>query len=357
MGKNLHHIQNQTQLKNYVIINLFKAHLQYENSTKACIYGQLSLSLLNMNKYYPIELICNLIKFYCMVQNLDFFKILTHIVEVLIMLISSFLLLHKITTEICSLKLSTMRRHLRRLIPSLRRGYATKYTGKVVTSTNKGRFSAIEVSVAPPTLVSDVRGYPLPRRELIVEATKLLQSKSAASSPDPFLDLSEYLQALNVPPTTSEVSEILKALKSPTLALEFFHFCRSHIPNFRHDAFTYNRILLILSKSSLPDRIEKMEEIVDLMEKLRTIGNISTVNILIGAFNSVDGLDKCLELLKKWDLQLTCYTYKCLLQAYLRANDLNRALQIYGKIRRKGYILDSFAYNMLLDALAKDQKV
>ncbi|XP_057770325.1 pentatricopeptide repeat-containing protein At1g51965, mitochondrial [Salvia miltiorrhiza] len=250
-----------------------------------------------------------------------------------------------------------MRCHLRHLIPSSRRAYATKYTGKVVTSTNKGRISAIEVAVTPPTLISDVRGYPLPRRELIVEATKLLQSKSVTSSSDSFLDLSEYLQALNVPPTTSEVSEILKALKSPTLALEFFHFCRSHIPNYQHNAFTYNRILLILSKSSLPDRIDKMKEIVDLMARLRTAGNISTINILIGAFNTVDGLEKCLELLKNWGLLLTCYTYKCLVQAYLRANDLNRALQVYAQIRRKGYNLDSFGYNMLLDALAKDGKV
>lgn len=100
-----------------------------------------------------------------------------------------------------------------------------------------------------------------------------------------------------------------------------------------------------------------MKEIVDLIRRLKTVGNISTVNILIGAFNSVDGLEKCLELLKQWGLQMTCYTYKCLVQAYLRANDLNRALQVYAQIRRKGYNLDSFGYNMLLDALAKDEKV
>ncbi|KAL8458411.1 hypothetical protein ACS0TY_036071 [Phlomoides rotata] len=250
-----------------------------------------------------------------------------------------------------------MHHHLRRLTPFLRRGYATKYTGKVVTTTDKGRRSVIEVSVTPPTLISDVRGYPLPRRELISKATKILQSKSSASSPDPFLDLSEFFQTLNVLPTSSEVSEILKSLKSPTLALEFFHFCPSHIPNFRHDAFTYNRILLILSNSSLPEKTDKMKEIINSMEKLGTIGNISTVNILIGAFDGVDGLEKCLELLKKWGLQMTCYTYKCLLQAYLRANELNRALQVYREIRRKGYKLDSFGYNMLLHALAKDEKV
>lgn len=100
-----------------------------------------------------------------------------------------------------------------------------------------------------------------------------------------------------------------------------------------------------------------MKEIINLMEKLGTIGNISTINILIGAFDGIDGLEKCLELLKKWGLQLTCYTYKCLLQAYLRADDLNRALQVYREIRRKGYQLDSFGYNMLLHALAKDEKV
>lgn len=247
-----------------------------------------------------------------------------------------------------------MGHHLRHLF---RRGYATKYTGKVVTTTNKGRFSAIEVSVSAPTLISDVRGYPLPRRDLICKATKILQSQSSASSPDPFLDLSEFLQNLTVTPTPSEVSEILKSLKSPTLALEFFHFCPSHIRNFRHDAFTYNRILLILSKSSLPDKIDQMKEIINLMEKLGTPGNISTVNILIGAFDGVNGLEKCLDLVTKWDLRFTCYTYKCLLQAYLRADDLNRALQVYREMRRKGYKLDSFGYNMLLHALAKDEKV
>ncbi|GFP83905.1 pentatricopeptide repeat-containing protein at1g51965 mitochondrial [Phtheirospermum japonicum] len=214
-----------------------------------------------------------------------------------------------------------------------------------------------EVSVTAPNLTSDVRGYPLPRPELICQVAKILQSKSSASTPDPFLDLSEFLQTINVTPTPSEVSEILKSLKSPTLALEFFHFCPSHIPNFRHDAFTYNRILSILSKSSLPDGIDKMNEIINLMEKLGAVGNISTVNILIGAFDGVDGLHKCLDLLKKWGLNLTCYTYKCLLQAYLRANDLHRALKVYGEMQRKGYNLDSFGYNMLLHALAKYEQI
>lgn len=247
-----------------------------------------------------------------------------------------------------------MNHHLPHL---LRRGYATKYTGRVVATANKGRFSAIEVSVSDPTLISDVRGYPLPRRDLICKATNILQSNAAASSPDPFIDLSEFLQSLTVALTSSEVSEILKSLKSPILALELFNYCSSNIPNFRHDAFTYNRILLILSNSSLPDKIDKMKEIISVMEKSRTIGNISTVNILIGAFDGVDGLQKCLDLLKKWDLKLTCYTYKCLLQAYLRTNELNRASEVYRDMRRKGYKLDNFGYNMLLHALAKNEKV
>jgi pentatricopeptide repeat protein len=51
------------------------------------------------------------------------------------------------------------------------------------------------------------------------------------------------------------------------------------------------------------------------------------------------------------------YTYKCLLQAYLRSHDSNKAFAVYNEMRRRGYKLDIFAYNMLLDALAKDEKV
>lgn len=236
-----------------------------------------------------------------------------------------------------------------------RRSYATKYIGKVVTSTSDGRFSAVEVSV-PTTPLSDVRGYLLPRRDLICKAAQILQSKSAASSPDPFLDLSEFLQTLSIPLTPSEASEILKSLKSPTLALEFFHFCSSKISNFRHDAFTFNRILLILSNSSLPDRIGKLKEIVELMERAGRSGNISTVNILIGAFDGADGVEKCLDMVKKWDLKLTRYTYKCLLQAYLRGNHLDKAMEVYTEMRRKGWKLDIFSYNMLLHALAIEEK-
>ncbi|XP_051117041.1 pentatricopeptide repeat-containing protein At1g51965, mitochondrial isoform X2 [Andrographis paniculata] len=238
-----------------------------------------------------------------------------------------------------------------------RDSYSMKYTGKVVATSNNGRISAIEVSVCRPALAYDVRGYPLPRRDLICKATNILQSKAAASSPDSFADLSEFFQSLTLAPTSTEVSEILKSLKSTALALEFFHYCPSTIPNFRHDAFTYNRILIILSNSSLPDRIDKINEIISLMEKSGAIGNISTVNLLIGAFDGVDGLQKCLQLVKKWDLRFTSYTYKCLLQAYLRANELDRAIEVYKEISRKGYKLDSFSYNMLLHALAKGEKV
>lgn len=86
-------------------------------------------------------------------------------------------------------------------------------------------------------------------------------------------------------------------------------------------------------------------------------GSISTVNILIGMLDGSGELEMCLGLMKKWDLRMNCYTYKCLLQAYLRSNNSDKALQVYGEMRRRGYILDIFAYNMLLDSLAKDEKL
>lgn len=85
-------------------------------------------------------------------------------------------------------------------------------------------------------------------------------------------------------------------------------------------------------------------------------GNISTVNILIGVLGA-PGVDWCLELVNKWGLQLNSYTYRCILQAHLRSYETEKAFEVYRMMSRKGYKLDVIAYNMLLDALAKINKL
>lgn len=92
------------------------------------------------------------------------------------------------------------------------------------------------------------------------------------------------------------------------------------------------------------------------MEKSGIRGNISTVNILIGFFGNTEDLGTCMRLVKKWELNMNAYTYKCLVQAYLRSFDSGKAFSVYGEMKRKGYKLDIFGYNMLLNALAKDGK-
>lgn len=91
-----------------------------------------------------------------------------------------------------------------------------------------------------------------------------------------------------------------------------------------------------------------------MMEKSGTCGNISTVNILIGA--ELVCLEMCLGLVKKWGLKMSCYSYKCLLQACLRGGAVGKAFEVYNVMRRKGNKLDSFGYNMLIHALAKEEK-
>lgn len=86
-------------------------------------------------------------------------------------------------------------------------------------------------------------------------------------------------------------------------------------------------------------------------------GNISTVNLCIGLFGVSEDLEMCVGLVEKWGLKMNCYSYKCLLQAYLRSRDVGEAWRVYGEMRRKGYKLDIFGYNMLLDALVKSDKV
>ncbi|GAB4832498.1 hypothetical protein Ancab_006534 [Ancistrocladus abbreviatus] len=237
------------------------------------------------------------------------------------------------------------------------RCYATKYTAKVTSTTDDGRMFFIEVK--PQTLPADVRGYPIPRRDLICKIAQILRFPK---SPDPFFDLSDYCQNLTLTLTPSEASLVLKSLTCPRLSLEFFHLCPSLFPNFRHDCFTYNRLLLVLSKAAASSAgesaewLDRIRSIVDEMERGGICGNISTVNILIGAFGD-DGVDWCLRLVKLWGLRLSAYTYKCILQAYLRSHNAVKAYGVYVEMRRKGYKLDVFANNMLLDALAKDAKV
>ncbi|KAI3967704.1 hypothetical protein MKX01_039614 [Papaver californicum] len=240
---------------------------------------------------------------------------------------------------------------------TLIRQFATKYSGRVTQETSNGK--TFSVTIEAPIIQRDIRGYPIPRHDLICKITKILQSSSPAISPssklitDPFLQVSDYLRTLNITLTPSEASEILKSLKTPQKALEFFKFCSNEIPGFKHDCFTYNRILTFLSKSNSAEIVKR---VVDEMESCGIKGNISTVNILIGIFDGVLELEKCVGLVKKWGLLFNCYTYKCLLQAYLRCNEVSKAFHVYIEMRRKGYVLDIFAYNMLLNALAKDDK-
>ncbi|XP_050234069.1 pentatricopeptide repeat-containing protein At1g51965, mitochondrial [Mercurialis annua] len=240
------------------------------------------------------------------------------------------------------------------------RHYATKYTAKITSTSSKGNNLSIEVT--PPLLPFDPRGYQIPRRHLICKATQILlhnRTPNKKPDPNPFLTLQDYLSSLSLSITPPEASKILKALNCPSLASQFFQFCPSLNPNFRHNSFTYTRLILILSKSTLPDRYDVVRSLLSDMEKNGVSGNISTVNILIGFFGDSEknDLEKCSELIEKWGLKMNGYTYKCFVQAYLRSRDSDNGFRVYLEMKRKGYSLDIFAFNMLLDALAKDQKV
>ncbi|KAI4325321.1 hypothetical protein MLD38_030733 [Melastoma candidum] len=236
----------------------------------------------------------------------------------------------------------------------LRRRYATKYTAKITSSSPGGRsLSAEIISPSPPSPPTDPRGYSLPRHDLICKATNLLLS----GVPNPLHHLSDYLHSVSATLTPTEASLVLKSLTCPRLSLVFFHRCPSLSPGkFRHTPATYTRIILILSKSTLPDRLEQVYSILNLMDRHGVHGSVSTLNLLIGMAGEKD-LDKCMELGKKWGIRTNGYTYKCLVQACLRSHNVVKAHQMFVEMRRKGYRLDVFGYNMLLDALAKDGKV
>ncbi|KAJ0964731.1 hypothetical protein J5N97_025869 [Dioscorea zingiberensis] len=242
------------------------------------------------------------------------------------------------------------------------RRLATSYSGRIVRADPAGLSLAVEVD--PPDLTTDARGYDLPRRDLICRVSKILLSSSPTS--DPLLELSDYLQTLKITLSSLEVSEILKSLRSPSKALDFFRYVAA-LPGFRHDCFTYNRILSILSKSGA--EMDLVQKIIDEMERNGVRGSISTVNILIGMVGAAE-IERCLELAKKWDLRFNGYTYKCLLQAYLRYRDveakadkIDEAYTVFRDMKRQALLFDDMlaagcypnivTYNILLDCLEK----
>ena len=228
------------------------------------------------------------------------------------------------------------------------RRLATTYSGRIAAATPSPSGPSLTVTVSPAPLPTpvDTRGFPLPRRHLVCAVARILRSPS---SPSPLLDLADYLGSLRLTITADEASEVIKAVAPDTaLALSFFRFAATSIPGFRHDAFSYNRILSLLLRSRA-DPAEALRLIAE-MERDGVPGNISTVNLLVGMGVEVG---RCLELAKKWGLRLNGYTYKCIVQAHLRSREVSKGFEIYEKMRRKGYKLDIFAYNMLLDALAK----
>ncbi|CAN6230920.1 unnamed protein product [Urochloa humidicola] len=228
------------------------------------------------------------------------------------------------------------------------RRLATTYAGRIAaaTASPSGPSLTVTVSPKPPPTQVDPRGFTPPRRHLVCAVARILRSPT---SPSPLLDLADYLGSLRLTLTADEASEVVKALGPDTaLALGFFRFAATSIPGFRHDAFSYNRVLSLLLRTRA-DPAEAMRLVAE-MERDGVPGNISTVNILVGMGVEVG---RCLELAKRWGLRMNGYTYKCVVQAHLRSREVWKGFEVYEKMRRKGYKLDIFAYNMLLDALAK----
>ncbi|KAK3154107.1 hypothetical protein QOZ80_2BG0186160 [Eleusine coracana subsp. coracana] len=187
------------------------------------------------------------------------------------------------------------------------RRLTTTYSGRIAAATPSPSGPSLTVTVNPaqsPTPV-DPRGYPLPRRHLVCAAARILRSPA---SPSPLLDLADYLSSHRLTLTAGEASEVVKALSpDPALALAFFRFAGASLPGFRHDAFSYNRILALLFR------------------------------------NRADP-SKAMRSSRRWSATAWLAT---------SPREVWKGFDVYEEMRRKGYRLDIFAYNMLLDALAK----
>lgn len=238
------------------------------------------------------------------------------------------------------------RRFLHRLLPCRSFSTTHTYTGRVVRSDRTGTSLSVSIESPSHSLPRGPRGIPLPRHNLVCHIVNLL----LRSSGDPYLSLPDFFSSLPSPPTSYEISLVLKSLNSLSKSHQFFKFVAT-LPGFVHDSCTYNRMLHILSRHGDEDASVAWD-LINQMERDGVTGNISTINLLVGMVGA-NGVNRCMELVEKWGLSLNGYTYKCMVQAYIRGRDVKQGFRVYDEMRRKGYKLDIFAYNMLLHALAQ----
>ncbi|KAE8660550.1 Pentatricopeptide repeat-containing protein [Hibiscus syriacus] len=174
----------------------------------------------------------------------------------------------------------------------------------------------------------------------------------------------------NLDPNSIPLSEplLLQILRKNSLEaskkLDFFNWCRSLKPNFKHSAVTYSHIFRILCRSGF---VEEVPNLLFSMKEDGVVVDSNTFKVLLDAFIQSGKFDTALEILdymEEFGACLNASVYDSVLVALCRKGQLGLALSIFCKLLEASNGNDngdsivcslpgSFAINELLVALRK----
>lgn len=130
----------------------------------------------------------------------------------------------------------------------------------------------------------------------------------------------------------------------------------TRVDNIRANTVTYNAVIKILSRCKRNDcgGITRAMSLFREMSSKGCIPDVVTYATLIDAFSKRVEPERALKLfeeMKEYDVKPNNYCYSSLISAFCRAGYVERALGIFEEMNREGIIPDVFAFNALIDGL------
>ncbi|OMO82341.1 hypothetical protein COLO4_23076 [Corchorus olitorius] len=170
----------------------------------------------------------------------------------------------------------------------------------------------------------------------------------------------------NLDPNSIPISEplVLQILRKnsiePAKKLDFFNWCRSLEPNFKHSAVTYSHIFRTVCQSGF---IEEVPNLLFLMKEDGVLLDSETFKFLLDSFIRSDGLFKARKVMEACQLfekmvqdgvRASCWTYNILIDGLFRNGRAEAAYTLFCDLKKKGQFVDGVTYSIVVLQLSRE---
>lgn len=152
------------------------------------------------------------------------------------------------------------------------------------------------------------------------------------------------------------VVEVLKRVKDPEAALNFFAWLRAD-EDFPVNAFLYNKLIDVVGQAR---DMEKVEELLNEMKSTGIEISVVTLNTIIFSYIKAQYLEGALQVfeqMKEYDCEPNVVTYTCFINAYCKIGDYEKAMTMYRTMLDAGCTPNNHTYCAVLKVLGYTGKL